>query len=81
MIILFLSNLQNAHYYRGYEEREISIELLYVSLKDIMAQLEGVGWVKASKKESQEITELDMAEIFNMIDVDKSGSVSRRVTF
>ena len=46
-----------------------------------MAQLECVGWVKASKKESQEITELDMAEIFNMIDVDKSGSVSRRVKF
>ena len=44
-----------------------------------MEQLESVGWVKATKKESNEITELDINEIFTMIDVDKSGSVSRRV--
>ena len=53
----------------------------YISVQDIMEQLEGVGWVKASQKESQEITELDFTEIFNMIDVDKSGLVSRRVNF
>ena len=44
-----------------------------------MEKLESVGWVKVTQKESNEITELDIKEIFNMIDVDKSGSVSRRV--
>ena len=44
-----------------------------------MEQLLSVGWIKATPKESNEITELDINEIFTMIDVDKSGSVSRRV--
>ena len=46
-----------------------------------MEQLESVGWVKVSQLEKNEITELDITEIFKMIDVDKSGSVSRRVNF
>ena len=47
---------------------------------DIMTQLETVGWVRVQRKESDELTELDIDEIFKMIDVDKSGSISRSVS-
>ena len=49
-------------------------------MQDIMSQLENVGWVRVEKKESEEITELDVDEIFRMIDVDKSGAISRSVS-
>ena len=45
-----------------------------------MNQLESVGWVRVQRKESEELTELDIDEIFKMIDVDKSGSISRSVS-
>ena len=45
-----------------------------------MEQLESVGWVRVEKKESIEITQLDVDEIFKMIDVDKSGAISRSVS-
>ena len=45
-----------------------------------MSQLESVGWVRVERKESEEITELDIDEIFRMIDVDKSGAISRSVS-
>ena len=45
-----------------------------------MRKLEDVGWIKAEKTERDEITELDINAIFKMIDVDKSGSVSRQVS-
>ena len=56
--------------------------LLYImrSIQDIMEQLESVGWVRVEKKESFEITQLDVDEIFKMIDVDKSGAISRSVS-
>lgn len=44
-----------------------------------MRQLEGVGWKRVEKKESGELTEIDIDEIFKMIDVDKSGAISRSV--
>lgn len=50
-------------------------------MQDIMSQLENVGWVRVEKKESEEITELDVDEIFRMIDVDKSGAISRSVSW
>ena len=43
-------------------------------------QLEAVGWVRVQRKKSDELTELDIDEIFKMIDVDKSGSISRSVS-
>ena len=46
-----------------------------------MEQLESVGWVRVEKKESFEITQLDVDEIFKMIDVDKSGAISRSVSY
>ena len=45
-----------------------------------MKQLEAVGWVRVQRKKPDELTELDIDEIFKMIDVDKSGSISRSVS-
>ena len=45
-----------------------------------MEQLESVGWVRVEKRQSAEITQLDVDEIFKMIDVDKSGAISRSVS-
>ena len=45
-----------------------------------MGQLESVGWQKVTKKDATEMTELDISKIFKIIDVDKSGSVSRTVS-
>ena len=45
-----------------------------------MGQLESVGWQKVTKKDATEMTELDISKIFKIIDVDKSGSVSRMVS-
>ena len=45
-----------------------------------MKELEVAGWKKYSKKASGGgISELDIKSIFKMVDVDKSGSISRRV--
>ena len=52
----------------------------FIRFVEIMTQLEAVGWVRVQKKESEELTELDIDEIFKMIDVDKSGSISRSVS-
>ena len=46
-----------------------------------MEQLESVGWVRVEKKESFEITQLDVDEIFKMIDVDKSGAITRSLSY
>ena len=45
-----------------------------------MKQLEAVGWVRVQRKKPDELPELDIDEIFKMIDVDKSGSISRSVS-
>lgn len=46
-----------------------------------MEELEDVGWRRFEKKEEgDEISDLDIKEMFKMVDVDKSGLVSRRVT-
>ena len=55
------------------------IEQFIMISEDIMDQLETVGWQNVEKKDGKEMTELDISEIFKMIDVDKSGAVSRRV--
>ena len=53
--------------------------LIMRMLQDIMDQLESVGWQKVTRKDAKEMTELDISKVFKMIDVDKSGSVSRTV--
>ena len=46
-----------------------------------MGELETAGWKKAEEKKQEEITEEDIKAIFNIVDIDKSGSVSKRVCY
>ena len=48
-------------------------------LKEIMAELEQAGWKKAGEKKAEEVTELDIKDIFKLVDMDNSGTVSRTV--
>ena len=45
-----------------------------------MEELEAAGWKKAKAKKVNEIKEMDIRSIFNLLDVDRSGSVSRIVS-
>lgn len=45
---------------------------------DIMGELKECGWKKADEKKEAELTEDDIRQIFNLVDIDKSGSVSKR---
>ena len=49
-------------------------------VQDIMAELEDVGWKKAAEKTADQVTDLDFKSIFNLVDIDKSGTVSRTVS-
>ena len=53
--------------------------LLFMILKEIMAELEQAGWKKAGEKKAEEVTELDIKDIFKLVDMDNSGTVSRTV--
>ena len=44
-----------------------------------MEELEAAGWKKAKAKKVNEIKQMDIRSIFNLLDVDRSGSVSRIV--
>ena len=44
-----------------------------------MEELEAAGWKKAKAKKVNEIRKVDIRAIFNLVDVDRSGSVSRSV--
>ena len=44
-----------------------------------MAELEEAGWKKAQEKAPEEVTDVDIRSIFNLVDIDKSGTVSRTV--
>ena len=46
-----------------------------------MGELEAAGWKKAEEKKKEDINEEDIRAIFNLVDIDKSGSVSKRVIF
>lgn len=45
-----------------------------------MTDLEEAGWRKAKPKASKEITQHDIRSIFKLVDVDRSGWVSRSVS-
>ena len=45
-----------------------------------MDDLEEAGWTKAKKKAVKEITQTDVKSIFKLVDVDKSGVISRNVS-
>merc|ERR1711953_720208 len=74
-----METLEVKHQLDQYELRGMEV-LDFSEFVDIMEQLESVGWVRVEKKESFEMTELDVDEIFKMIDVDKSGAISRSVS-
>ncbi|XP_023329128.1 calmodulin [Eurytemora carolleeae] len=52
--------------------------LTFSKFCDIMRELEEAGWKKAAEKKKEDITETDIKAIFNLVDVDKSGSLSRK---
>ena len=45
-----------------------------------MEELEAAGWKKAKAKKVNEIKKMDIKAIFNLVDVDRSWSVSRTVS-
>merc|ERR1739838_879109 len=45
--------------------------------KELMAELEEAGWRKLKPKKGKGITEMDVKAIFRLVDVDKSGHISR----
>ena len=54
--------------------------LIFVQL--IMKELEAAGWKKYQQKSvSNGVSEMDIKAVFKMVDVDKSGSISRRVRY
>ena len=44
-----------------------------------MGELEEAGWKKAKEKKADEVTDGDIKSVFNLVDIDKSGTVSRTV--
>ena len=45
-----------------------------------MDDLEAAGWTKAKKKAEKAITQTDVKSIFKLVDVDRSGVISRSVS-
>ena len=44
-----------------------------------MTELEDAGWRKAQEKAADQVTDVDIKSVFNLVDIDKSGTVSRTV--
>ena len=44
-----------------------------------MTELEDAGWKKAKEKGADQVTDVDIKSVFNLVDIDKSGTVSRTV--
>merc|ERR1719220_704125 len=47
------------------------------NLKEIMTDLEEAGWKKAKEKTADQVTDIDIKSVFNLVDIDNSGTVSR----
>ena len=45
-----------------------------------MTELEEAGWKKAKDKAADQVTDVDIKSVFNLVDIDKSGTVSRTVS-
>ena len=58
----------------------LSVRNFSPNFQEIMEELEGAGWKKAKNKKAKEINSMDLRAIFNLVDVDRSGSVSRTVS-
>merc|ERR1712087_421460 len=52
-------------------------ELKFKHFCEIMTELEEAGWKKAKDKAADQVTDVDIKSVFNLVDIDKSGTVSR----
>ena len=48
-------------------------------LQELMDALKGAGWTRFRPVEGQPIAEQDIAKIFKLVDMDKSGAISQLV--
>ena len=46
-----------------------------------MANLEGSGWTKFKQDKCSDISDVDIKAAFKLVDVDKSGEISKTVIF
>ena len=44
-----------------------------------MDELVAAGWIKAKEKTEADVTAEEIRTIFNLVDIDKSGAVSKKV--
>ena len=55
--------------------------MIIFTIEDVMVEIEDAGWKQVTKTEDKSsIKEEEVRSLFNMIDKDKSGSLSKRVT-
>ena len=54
-------------------------QLINFNSQEIMKELEDAGWRKAKEKSADQVTDIDIRSVFNLVDIDKSGTVSRTV--
>jgi hypothetical protein len=45
-----------------------------------MDTVKALGWTRFSKKDSSDISEMDMKAVFKLVDMDNSGSISKTVS-
>ncbi len=45
-----------------------------------MDTVKELGWTRFSKKDSSDISEMDMKAVFKLVDMDNSGSISKTVS-
>ena len=54
---------------------------IHKKIQEIMLELEKAGWKKAQDKSADQVTDVDIKSVFNLVDIDNSGTVSRTVSF
>ena len=54
-------------------------QLISIPYQEIMAELEEAGWKKAKDKPADQVSDVDIKSVFDLVDMDKSGTVSRTV--
>ena len=54
---------------------------IHMKIQEIMLELENAGWKKAQDKSADQVTDVDIKSVFNLVDIDNSGTVSRTVSF
>ena len=62
-----------------HHEMRMTLQSLILSFQKMMNSLTQLGWQKVETSKENDINEEDIRALFNMIDKDKSGSLSLRV--